>query len=49
MMLSLTQILGIAVLITLVIGIGVLVWSVVDTRRRYYADFIGRRNQNGRD
>ena len=48
-MLSLTQILGIAVLITVAIGIAVLVWSIIDTRRRYYADFVSRRKQHGSD
>lgn len=49
MMLSLTQILGIGVLITVAIGIIVLVWSIVDTRRRYYADFVSRRNPHSSD
>ena len=49
MMLSLTQIIGVAVLITSAIGIGVLVWSIVDTRRRYYSDFVARRNPDGSD
>ena len=48
-MLSLTNIIGIATLFTLAVGVGVVIWSIVNTRRRYYAEFMNRTNQNGSD
>ena len=48
-MLSLTSIIGIAALFTLAVGVGVVIWSFVNTRRRYYTEFLNRTNQDGRN
>jgi uncharacterized membrane protein YuzA (DUF378 family) len=35
----------ISVGIAALIGLGVAVWSYIDTRQKYYNDYIGRRSQ----
>lgn len=35
--------------IVMVIGLGVVVWSIIDTRKRYYKDYLEGRNRSGRD
>lgn len=32
-----------------IIGVGVFVWSIVDTRKRYYKEFLAKRSRNVSD
>ena len=41
-----TEILVILASIVAVTGIGIAVWSIVDTRRRYYKEYTNRRKNN---
>lgn len=31
------------------IGVVVIVWSIIDTRKQYYKEFVSRRNRNAGD
>ena len=43
-----TLVLVIVVVLALVLGIGVVIWSLYDTRRKYYEAFLERRRERGR-
>ena len=32
-----------------IIGVGVFVWSILDTRKKYYREYLEQRNRNDRD
>ena len=42
----LTLALTIAVVLAAIAGLGVAVWSFIDTRRRYYDEYIGQRHDS---
>jgi len=43
-----TLTLGVIAFILAVVGLSVVFWSIIDTRKRYYEDYI-RRKSNGSD
>ena len=48
-MIILVNLLLFLVIIVGVFGLGVAVWSIRDTRNRYYGEFARRKNRHGRD
>lgn len=45
----LTAIVVSVVIILALVGIGVAVWSIIDTRRRYYEEYLNRRKRSDGD
>ena len=43
---AIVVILGIALVL---VGLGIAVWSIIDTRKRYYEEYLSRRKRNARD
>ena len=39
-----TLIIVVAASMTVAVGVGVIIWSIWDTRRRYYRDFVAKRD-----
>jgi hypothetical protein len=42
-----TLIIIVAASVTVAMGVGVVIWSIWDTRRRYYREFLAKREQRG--
>ena len=45
----LTAILVILAITLVLLGCGVAVWSIIDTRKRYYEEYLSRRKRSARD
>ena len=48
-MATLTIVLLIVASILAIVGVSVVVWSIFDTRQRYYKEYINRRHRNAGD